>query len=88
MPSDSSTLAFKSHLNAHTVLICGPNSLKPHFSLGKLMYRCASLVLLLLQIGSKVMFLLIQRPPSGAHFVWKAIVFHGLGAKRPWTHSL
>ena len=30
LPLDSSTLAFKSHLNAHALPICGPNSLKPH----------------------------------------------------------
>ena len=78
---DSSTLAFKSHLNAHALPFCGPNSLKPHFSLGKLMYHCASLVPLLLQIGSKIMFLLIHSPPSGAHFAHKPIVFHGWGAK-------
>ena len=30
MPLDSSTLAFKSHLNAHALPICGPNYLEPH----------------------------------------------------------
>ena len=68
MPLDSSTLACKSHLNAHALPISGPNSLKPHTSLGKLMYHCASLVPLVLQMGSKILFLLIQNPPSGAHF--------------------
>ena len=34
MPLDSSTLAFQTHLNAHALPFCGPNFLKPHFSLG------------------------------------------------------
>ena len=35
MPLESSTLAFKSHSNAHALQICGPNHLKPNFFLGK-----------------------------------------------------
>jgi len=73
---DSSTLAFKSHLNAHALPICGPNSLKPHLPSGKLMYRYASLVLRVLQMGFKIMFLKVQSLPSGAHLLRKTIEFH------------
>ena len=55
-PSDSFTLGFKSYLNAHVLPVCGPDSLIPHFSLGKLMYRCVSLVLWVLKMGSKILY--------------------------------
>ena len=62
MPLDSSTLAFKSHLNAHELPFCGPNSLKSHFSLGKLMYRCAFLMLRVLKMGSNILYFSVQIP--------------------------
>ena len=73
---DSSTLAFKSHLNAHTLPFCSPKSLKPLFSVGKPMHRCAFLVHRVLQRSSKVLFLGVQSLPSGAHLLWKTIEFH------------
>ena len=81
MPLESFTLGLKSHLNARALPICGPHSLKSHFSQEKLRYRRESMEPRVLQMGSKILFLLIQMPPSGAQFGWKTIVFDGWGAK-------
>ena len=62
MPLDSFALAFKSDLNAHVLSACGPDSLIPHFSLGKLMYRCVSFVLWVLKMGSKILYFSLQIP--------------------------
>ena len=68
MPLDSSTLAIKSHLNAHALPICTPSSVTPYFSDGKLMYRFASLQPRVPEMSVSISFPVVQNPPSGAHF--------------------
>ena len=40
------------------------------------------------QMGSKILFPMLQNAYSGPHFAYKAIVFFGWGAKCPWSHRL
>ena len=70
MPLESSTSAFKSHLNAHALPIRGPSFVKPYFYDGKLMYRCASLGPRVPEMSVNIPSSVIQNPQSGAHFLY------------------
>ena len=88
LPLESSTLAFKSHLNAHALPTCGPNLLKPHFFLrGKLMYHCASLEPREPEMSFHISFPVIPTPPSAGRFRKEPIAILGWGAICPLESS-
>ena len=55
MPFESSTLAFKSNLNAHALPMCAPKPLKPHFSGA--------------QMSTNILLPVLQNSRSGVHFL-------------------
>ena len=83
MALESSTLAFKSHLNAHAMPACCPNLLKPLFYSGKLMYHCASVGPREPEMSFHISFPVVLYPPSAANLRRETTAIRRWGAICP-----